>query len=38
MRFVQFFERLSRHAMATLPGIADGTIRLDAERKAVGGP
>ena len=33
MRFVQFFERVSRHAMETLPGIADATIRLDAGRR-----
>jgi D-glycerate 3-kinase len=32
MRFVQFFERVSRQAMLTLPAIADRTIRLDAER------
>ena len=32
MRFVQFFERVSRQAMRTLPAIADRTIRLDAER------
>jgi len=32
MRFVQFFERVSRQAMATWPAIADETIRLDAER------
>jgi len=32
-RFVQFFERVSLQAMRTLPGIADRTIRLDAERK-----
>ena len=31
-RFVQFFERVSRQAMRTLPGIADRTIRLDAQR------
>jgi D-glycerate 3-kinase len=30
--FVQFFERVSRQAMRTLPGIADRTIRLDAQR------
>lgn len=36
MRFVQFFERVSRQAMRTLPGIADRTIRLDAERHPVG--
>jgi D-glycerate 3-kinase len=32
-RFVQFFERVSRQAMRTLPGIADRTIRLDAQRR-----
>jgi D-glycerate 3-kinase len=31
-RFVQFFERVSRHAMRTLPAIAQRTIRLDARR------
>jgi D-glycerate 3-kinase len=31
-RFVQFFERVSRQAMRTLPDIAERTIRLDAER------
>ena len=31
-RFVQFFERISRQAMRTLPGIAQRTIRLDAQR------
>lgn len=31
-RFVQFFERTSRQAMGTLPGIADRCVRLDAER------
>ncbi len=31
-RFVQFFERVSRQALRTLPGIADTTIRLDARR------
>jgi D-glycerate 3-kinase len=36
MRFVQFFERVSRQAMRTLPGIADRTIRLDAERHPIG--
>jgi D-glycerate 3-kinase len=29
-RFVQFFERTSRQAMRTLPGIADEVVRLDA--------
>ena len=32
-RFVQFFERTSRQAMRTLPGIADRVVRLDAERR-----
>jgi len=32
-RFVQFFERTSRQAMRTLPGIADRLVRLDAERR-----
>jgi D-glycerate 3-kinase len=34
-RFVQFFERVSRQAMRTLPGIADRTIRLDARRHPI---
>lgn len=33
MRFVQFFERVSRHAMATLPALADRVIALDAGRR-----
>lgn len=36
LRFVQFFERVSRQAMRTLPGIADRTIRLDAGRNPIG--
>ena len=32
MHFVQFFERVSRQAMRTLPSIADRVIRLDAGR------
>ena len=32
-RFVLFFERISRHALRTLPIIADRTIRIDAARK-----
>lgn len=32
LRFVQFFERVSRQAMRTLPAIAQRTIRLDAQR------
>ncbi|MEO5623857.1 MAG: kinase, partial [Dokdonella sp.] len=31
-RFVQFFERVSRQGMRTLPGIAARTIRLDGQR------
>lgn len=34
-RFVLFFERVSRQALATLPGIAEWTVRLDAERRVV---
>lgn len=32
-RFVQFFERVSRQAMRTLPDIAERTVRLDAQRR-----
>lgn len=32
-RFVQFFERLSRHAQGTLPAIAQRCVRLDAMRR-----
>lgn len=32
-RFVQLFERVSRQALTTLPGIAERTIPLDAARK-----
>ena len=35
MRFVQFFERVSRQAMQHWPSIADATIRLDAERNPI---
>ena len=31
-RFVQFFERTSRQALRTLPGIADAVVALDARR------
>ena len=31
--FVQAFERISRHTQATLAGIADGVIELDAMRR-----
>jgi len=37
-RFVLFFERVSRQAWVTLPGIADWTVRLDGERRLVEGP
>lgn len=32
-RFVQFYERVSRQALRTLPGIADRVVRLDAFRR-----
>lgn len=32
-RFVQFFERTSRQALRTLPGIADAVVALDAQRR-----
>ncbi|QWT18428.1 hypothetical protein KPL74_11815 [Bacillus sp. NP157] len=32
-RFLQHYERLSRHALATLPGKADLLIRLDEQRR-----
>ena len=32
-RFVRLFERVSRQAMRTLPGIADLHLRLDAQRR-----
>ncbi len=36
LRFVQGFERVSRHALATLPRIADWTVPLDATRRPLG--
>ena len=33
LRFVQVFERVSRQAMATLPGMADVVVRLDGMRR-----
>ena len=36
-RFVQGFERVSRHALATLPAIADRCVRLDEHRVPRGG-
>ncbi|MCA1715200.1 MAG: hypothetical protein LC715_08880, partial [Gammaproteobacteria bacterium] len=35
-RFVQFFERVSRHALRTLPRIAPWTVRLDERREIIG--
>lgn len=35
MRFVQFFERVSRHGWPLLPAIADRTVRLDASRRSI---
>mgnify|MGYP007112271628 CR=1 FL=1 len=32
-RFVQFYERISRQALRTLPEIADRVIALDAQRQ-----
>jgi D-glycerate 3-kinase len=32
-RFVQFYERISRQALRTLPAIADRVIALDAQRR-----
>lgn len=32
-RFVQLYERVSRHALHTLPALADQVIRLDAQRR-----
>ncbi|MFT3805826.1 MAG: kinase [Arenimonas sp.] len=37
-RFVQHFERLTRHGMKTLPGIADRVVRLDATHRIVHDP
>ncbi|WP_460813047.1 kinase [Luteimonas pelagia] len=34
-RFIRFFERVSRHALATLPAIADRVVRIDATREPV---
>lgn len=35
LRFVQFFERVSRQALRTLPAVADRTLRLDARRQPI---
>lgn len=37
-RFVQFFERISRHALRTLPILADRVIRIDAQRQPLDDP
>ncbi|WP_028916329.1 kinase [Pseudoxanthomonas sp. J35] len=42
-RFIQHYERISRHALATLPGRADACVVLDGERRPLdlvvrGGP
>jgi D-glycerate 3-kinase len=37
-RFVQHYERVSRQALRTLPGIADTTVVLDAQRRPIAGP
>ena len=34
-RFVQFYERVSRQALRTLPGRADRIIALDGERRII---
>jgi len=34
-RFVQHYERISRHALRTLPALADDTLVLDANRRVV---
>lgn len=34
-RFVSLFERVSRHALARLPQIADASLRLDASRRVL---
>ncbi len=35
-RFVQYYERLSRHALRMLPGIADHVVHLDRQRHVLG--
>jgi len=34
-RFIRFYERLTRHVLAEMPGRADLTIRLDGDRRPV---
>jgi D-glycerate 3-kinase len=35
-RFLQHFERLSRHALATLPALADSCVEYDDDRHMTG--
>ncbi|TAM08814.1 MAG: kinase [Rhodanobacter sp.] len=35
-RFLQHFERLSRHALATLPALADSVVEYDDDRHMIG--
>ncbi|HET8765043.1 MAG TPA: kinase, partial [Rhodanobacter sp.] len=35
-RFLQHFERLSRHALATLPALADSIVEYDDDRHMIG--
>ena len=34
-RFIQFYQRLTQHILHEMPGRADLTVRLDAERKVI---
>jgi len=36
-RFVQHYERLTRHMLRTMPAIAGRTVVLDAQRRPVAG-
>ena len=36
VRFLAHFERLSRHALATLPALADSVVEYDTERRVTG--
>jgi D-glycerate 3-kinase len=35
VRFLAHFERLSRHALATLPGLADTVVEFDDNRHVI---
>ncbi len=37
-RFAQLFERVSRHALHTLPATAERTVEVDARRRPIGPP